>query len=148
MVMIIKARLEICPKLSYVYRVPNTVIRPRPSCPLLCITLIIIIIIMIIIVVVVVLIIVLITIIFFMVIMTKKRKLAGRTSRGVAFSCLCLPSLASSPIYTVHCRAGSPKYIELYCDALPRWGPQPKSGYTTLWSAYCTVAVGFCLLLA
>ena len=115
--MIINRRLEICFMLSYVYRVPNTVIRPRPSCPLLCITLIIIIIIVVVIIIINVLIIVFVTILFFMVIMTKKRKLAGRTSRGVAFSCLCLPSLAGSPIYTVHCRAGSPKYIELYCNA-------------------------------
>ena len=93
-VMIINVRSEICLMLSYVYRVPNTVIRPRPSCPLLCITFFIVIIIIIIF---------FFILLLFMVIVNKKRKLAGRTSSGgVAFSCLCLPSLGEvGPRYTL-----------------------------------------------
>ena len=72
-------------KLSSVYRVPNTVIRPRPSCPLLYITFIVTIIIMVIIIVAIILmtiIIMVIMVIIMVVIMNKKRKLAGRTRVG------------------------------------------------------------------
>ena len=64
-------------KLSSVYRVPNTVIRPRPSCPLLYITFIVTIIIVVIIIMVII-----IVVIIMVVIMNKKRKLAGRTRVG------------------------------------------------------------------
>ena len=64
-------------KMSSVYRVPNTVIRPRPSCPLLYITFIVTIIIMVIIIVAII-----IMVIIMVVIMNKKRKLAGRTRVG------------------------------------------------------------------
>ena len=109
-VMIINVRQEICLMLSYVYRVPNTEIRPRPSCPLLCITFFIVIIIIIII------IIIFFILLFFMVIVNKKRKLAGRTSSGgVAFSCLCLPSLGEvGPRYTL-CTSTNVGYTTLRC---------------------------------
>ena len=66
--------------MSSVYRVPNTVIRPRPSCPLLYITFIVAIIIMAIIIMVIIILVIM--VIIMVVIMNKKRKLAGRTREG------------------------------------------------------------------
>ena len=68
-------------KLSYVYRVPNTVIRPRPSCPLLYITFFVVVIIIIMVILMVVILVVIMVDIM-VVIMNKKGKLAGRPRVG------------------------------------------------------------------